>query len=120
VQVRLVLPTVCLVDALQLIFLVQLGRTHCRMANRWCNPHTCGCWFSVSACAVQSLKRVIERFWWDRLRQPDTIRSLLQLVYARPSAIDDQVGHGAAAGICQEGRCASEVILSFAFCNRAW
>eukprot|EP00775_Hariotina_reticulata_P005832 gene5832-6073_t len=38
-----------------------------------------------------SLKRVIERFWWDQLRQPDTIRSLLQLVYARPSAIDDQL-----------------------------
>ncbi|KAF8068342.1 hypothetical protein HT031_002031 [Scenedesmus sp. PABB004] len=36
----------------------------------------------------QSLKSLIERLWWNRIRNPSTIRSLLQLVYARPSTID--------------------------------
>jgi hypothetical protein len=35
------------------------------------------------------IKTTIERYWWDRIRNPETIRSLLQLVYARPSTIDD-------------------------------
>jgi hypothetical protein len=35
------------------------------------------------------IKSTIERYWWDRIRNPETIRSLLQLVYARPSTIDD-------------------------------
>lgn len=39
--------------------------------------------------AAQVLKATIQRFWWDTIRQPATIRSLLQLVYARPQAIDD-------------------------------
>jgi hypothetical protein len=34
---------------------------------------------------------VLERLWWNRIRQPDTIRSLLQLVYARPAAIDESL-----------------------------
>jgi hypothetical protein len=49
-----------------------------------------------AACAVcaallllQVIKSTIERYWWDRIRNPETIRSLLQLVYARPSTIDD-------------------------------
>lgn len=33
----------------------------------------------------------MEQIWWNRIRTPETIRSLLQLVYARPSAVDDKL-----------------------------
>lgn len=36
-------------------------------------------------------KTAIEQLWWNRIRTPETIRSLLQLVYARPSAVDDEL-----------------------------
>eukprot|EP00879_Flechtneria_rotunda_P018963 GHRR01019907.1.p1 GENE.GHRR01019907.1~~GHRR01019907.1.p1 ORF type:complete len:440 (+),score=157.56 GHRR01019907.1:356-1675(+) len=39
----------------------------------------------------QAIKGTIERVWWDRIRQPESIRSLLQLVYANPAAVDDQL-----------------------------
>lgn len=42
----------------------------------------------VRAC-VQGLKRAIEAWWWDRLRAPATIQSMLQLVYAHKGAADD-------------------------------
>ncbi|KAG2453714.1 hypothetical protein HYH02_001926 [Chlamydomonas schloesseri] len=35
-----------------------------------------------------SLKRVIERYWWDTLRSPSTISAMLQLVYADKSPPD--------------------------------
>lgn len=35
----------------------------------------------------QGFKTAIEQLWWNRIRTPETIRSLLQLVYARPSAV---------------------------------
>ncbi|WIA10745.1 hypothetical protein OEZ85_010916 [Tetradesmus obliquus] len=37
------------------------------------------------------VKATIERYWWDKIRNPETIRGLLQLVYARPSTIDDSL-----------------------------
>lgn len=39
----------------------------------------------------QGFKTAIEQLWWNRIRTPETIRSLLQLVYARPSAVDDKL-----------------------------
>lgn len=47
--------------------------------------------FPLPLAHLQPFKNIIERLWWNRIRQPDTIRSLLQLVYARPSAIDDSL-----------------------------
>ena len=41
--------------------------------------------------SCQVIKRTIERTWWDKIRNPETIRSLLELVYARPQTIDDQL-----------------------------
>jgi hypothetical protein len=32
---------------------------------------------------------VIERFWWDGLRNPNTVRSMIQLVYADKAAADE-------------------------------
>jgi hypothetical protein len=43
----------------------------------------------MAVSAIQGFKTAIEQLWWNRIRTPDTIRSLLQLVYARPSAVDD-------------------------------
>lgn len=56
----------------------------------------------ISACSAhhdyrpltttkQGFKTAIEQIWWNRIRTPETIRSLLQLVYARPSAVDDEL-----------------------------
>lgn len=42
-------------------------------------------------CRLQAIKSVIERYWWSRISDPVTVRSLLQLVYARPSMIDDSL-----------------------------
>ncbi|EFJ51045.1 hypothetical protein VOLCADRAFT_79935 [Volvox carteri f. nagariensis] len=36
----------------------------------------------------ESLKRVIERYWWDKLRAPTTISAMLRLVYADKSGPD--------------------------------
>lgn len=40
---------------------------------------------------LQALKRVIEVLWWNNLRSPATIRSMLQLVYANKAAIDEDL-----------------------------
>lgn len=37
----------------------------------------------------QTIKAPIERLWWDNLRSPATIRSMLQLVYSHKQAADD-------------------------------
>lgn len=49
--------------------------------------------FNVDASlpVKHGFKTAIEQIWWNRIRTPETIRSLLQLVYARPSAVDDQL-----------------------------
>ena len=47
-------------------------------------PHTFG-----MLPVPRAIKNVIERYWWDRLRHPGTIRSLLNLVYKHPSMLDE-------------------------------
>ncbi|KAF6264364.1 hypothetical protein COO60DRAFT_1698391 [Scenedesmus sp. NREL 46B-D3] len=39
----------------------------------------------------EQIASFVRSFWWDVIRQPDSIRLVLQLVYARHSAIDDQL-----------------------------
>jgi hypothetical protein len=39
----------------------------------------------------QAIKRPIERLWWNNLRSAETIRSMLQLVYADKSALDQRL-----------------------------
>uniref|UniRef100_A0A383VJB4 AB hydrolase-1 domain-containing protein n=1 Tax=Tetradesmus obliquus TaxID=3088 RepID=A0A383VJB4_TETOB len=39
----------------------------------------------------EQIASFVRDFWWDIIRQPDSIRLVLQLVYARHSAIDDQL-----------------------------
>lgn len=40
---------------------------------------------------MQTLADFIRTFWWDLIRHPGTVRMALQLVYARQSAIDEQL-----------------------------
>lgn len=72
------------------------GQPSGHLLKRLLRAHTAYCLRCVAPCcavcyAVQGFKTAIEQIWWNRIRTPETIRSLLQLVYARPSAVDDEL-----------------------------
>lgn len=43
------------------------------------------------AC-LQPVRATVGKLWFDIYRKPATVRSVLQLVYGRTCAIDDEVG----------------------------
>ena len=42
-------------------------------------------------CAPQNVKRAIEVTWWDQLRAPRTVQSMIQMVYNNKQAADEQL-----------------------------